>query len=48
MAGRKFFRPVNAAPGLSLNVDVSALPNEIAAVSNEFTVAALEPFVPIR
>jgi L-ascorbate metabolism protein UlaG (beta-lactamase superfamily) len=43
-----FFRPVDAPPGLSLNVDVSALPNEIAAVSNEFTVAALEPFVPVR
>lgn len=36
-----FFRPVDADPGLSLNVNVSAVPGEIAAVSRDITVATL-------
>lgn len=43
-----FFRPVEAAPGLSLNVHVARVPDEIAAVSADFTVAALRPLEPQR
>lgn len=41
-----FFRPAEAEPGLSLNVNVAAVPDEIAAVSRDFTVAALAPLQP--
>jgi L-ascorbate metabolism protein UlaG (beta-lactamase superfamily) len=39
-----FFRPLEAPAGFSLNVNLAAFPEEIAAVSGEFAVAALEPF----
>lgn len=41
-----FFRPLDTTPGFSLNVNLAAFPEEIGAVSREFAVAALEPFVP--
>lgn len=43
-----FFRPVDAAPGLSLNVALARVPEEIAAVSRDFTVTALRPMEPVR
>ena len=36
-----FFRPLDAAPGFSTNVNLAAWPEEIAAVSDDFVVAAL-------
>jgi len=39
-----FFRPLDADPGFSLNVNLAAWPEEIGAVSHEFAVAALQPF----
>lgn len=42
-----FFRPAEATPGLSLNVALRAVPEEIGAVSDEFRVAALRPFQPV-
>ena len=36
-----FFRPLGGAPGFSTNVNLAAWPEEIAAVSDDFTVAAL-------
>ncbi len=38
-----FFRPLSAPLGFSTNVNLSALPEEISAVSREIAVAALEP-----
>jgi L-ascorbate metabolism protein UlaG (beta-lactamase superfamily) len=38
-----FFRPLDAPIGFSTNVNLSALPEEIQAVSQEIEVAALEP-----
>jgi L-ascorbate metabolism protein UlaG (beta-lactamase superfamily) len=38
-----FFRPLDAAMGFSTNVNLTALPDEVAAVSRDFTVAALAP-----
>ena len=38
-----FFRPLSAPTGFSLNVNLSAFPDEIAAVSRDITVAALKP-----
>jgi L-ascorbate metabolism protein UlaG (beta-lactamase superfamily) len=43
-----FFRPVEGEQGLSLNVGLARLPDEIAAVSSDFGVAALEPLTPVR
>ena len=40
-----FFRPLNTPAGFSLNVNLAAFPDEIGAVSRDFAVAALEPFV---
>jgi L-ascorbate metabolism protein UlaG (beta-lactamase superfamily) len=40
-----FFRPLDTPTGFSLNVNLAAFPEEIGAVSREFAVAALEPFV---
>jgi hypothetical protein len=37
------FRPVDAAMGFSTNVNLAAVPDEVAAVSRDFTVAALLP-----
>lgn len=41
-----FFRPLAAPLGFSTNVNLSALPEEIHAVSRDITVAALEPCSP--
>ena len=38
-----FFRPVDAPLGFSTNVNLSAFPDEVATVSRDFAVAALEP-----
>lgn len=39
-----FFRPLDRPAGFSLNVNLAAFPEEVAAVSHEFQVAALKPF----
>lgn len=39
-----FFRPLDAPAGFSLNVNLTAFPEEVAAVSSDFAVAALRPF----
>jgi L-ascorbate metabolism protein UlaG (beta-lactamase superfamily) len=39
-----FFRPLDTPAGFSLNVNLAAFPDEIAAVSQDFTTAALRPF----
>jgi len=38
-----FFRPLAADIGFSANVNLTALPEEIAAVSRGIAVAAIEP-----
>jgi len=38
-----FFRPITAPIGFSMNVNLAAFPEEIAAVSGDIAVAALEP-----
>jgi L-ascorbate metabolism protein UlaG (beta-lactamase superfamily) len=38
-----FFRPLDAPLGFSLNVNLAALPEEVAAVTGDVGVAALEP-----
>jgi L-ascorbate metabolism protein UlaG (beta-lactamase superfamily) len=38
-----FFRPLDAPMGFSMNVNLSALPEEIGKVSREFRVVALRP-----
>lgn len=38
-----FFRPVDAPMGYSMNVNLAAVPDEVAAVSGDFTVATLPP-----
>jgi L-ascorbate metabolism protein UlaG (beta-lactamase superfamily) len=43
-----FFRPLSAPAGFSLNVNLAAFPAEIDAVSRDFAVAALAPFVAYR
>ncbi|MDO9355855.1 MAG: MBL fold metallo-hydrolase [Solirubrobacteraceae bacterium] len=43
-----FFRPVEGEQGLSLNVGVRHLPDEVGAVSDEFAVAALRPLETYR
>ncbi len=40
-----FFRPLDQPAGFSLNVNLAAFPEEVAAVSRDLQVAALEPFV---
>ena len=42
-----FFRPIDAAMGFSLNVNLAALPEEVAAVSADFAVATLPPLEPV-
>jgi L-ascorbate metabolism protein UlaG (beta-lactamase superfamily) len=42
-----FFRPLDGDGGFSLNVNLAAFPEEIGGVSQEFAVAALEPFQPV-
>jgi L-ascorbate metabolism protein UlaG (beta-lactamase superfamily) len=41
-----FFRPLDVPAGFSLNVNLAAFPEEIGAVSHDFAVAALQPFLP--
>jgi L-ascorbate metabolism protein UlaG (beta-lactamase superfamily) len=38
-----FFRPIDAAMGFSTNVNLAAVPDEVAAVSRDFSVATLPP-----
>jgi L-ascorbate metabolism protein UlaG (beta-lactamase superfamily) len=38
-----FFRPIDAAMGFSTNVNLAAVPDEVAAVSGDFAVATLAP-----
>jgi L-ascorbate metabolism protein UlaG (beta-lactamase superfamily) len=42
-----FFRPLGEPVGFSLNVNLAALPDEINAVSEDFSTLALQPFAPI-
>jgi L-ascorbate metabolism protein UlaG (beta-lactamase superfamily) len=42
-----FFKPVDAAMGFSTNVNLAAVPDEVAAVSRDFTVATLQPMQPV-
>jgi L-ascorbate metabolism protein UlaG (beta-lactamase superfamily) len=42
-----FFRPIDAAMGFSTNVNLAAVPDEVAAVSRDFTVATLPPMRPV-
>jgi L-ascorbate metabolism protein UlaG (beta-lactamase superfamily) len=42
-----FFRALDQRQGFSLNVNLAAFPEEVASVSHEFDVAALEPFRPV-
>ncbi len=42
-----FFRPVDAAMGFSTNVNLAAVPDEVAAVSRDFQVATLAPLEPV-
>lgn len=43
-----FFRPLDGDQGLSLNVRLAAVPDEIARVSADFDVVALRPLQPVR
>jgi L-ascorbate metabolism protein UlaG (beta-lactamase superfamily) len=42
-----FFRPIDAAMGFSTNVNLSAVPEEVATVSRDFAVATLLPMQPV-
>jgi L-ascorbate metabolism protein UlaG (beta-lactamase superfamily) len=42
-----FFRPIDAAMGFSTNVNLAAVPDEVAAVSRDFEVATLPPLEPV-
>ncbi|HEY8303095.1 MAG TPA: MBL fold metallo-hydrolase [Solirubrobacteraceae bacterium] len=42
-----FFRPIDAPMGFSTNVNLAAVPDEIAAVSRDFEVATLSPMKPV-
>lgn len=42
-----FFRPIDAAMGFSTNVNLAAVPGEVAAVSRDFEVATLPPMEPV-
>ena len=42
-----FFRPLDAPMGFSLNVNLSAFPEEVGAVSRDFTVATLPLLKPV-
>ena len=41
-----FFRPIDAKMGFSTNVNLSAVPDEVATISRDFTVATLAPMQP--
>jgi hypothetical protein len=42
-----FFRPIDAAMGFATNVNLAAVPDEVAAVSSDFAVATLSPMQPV-
>lgn len=42
-----FFRPIDARMGFSTNVNLAAVPDEVAAVSRDFEVATLPPMEPV-
>ena len=42
-----FFRPIDASMGFSTNVNLAAVPDEVAEVSRDFTVATLSPMEPV-
>jgi L-ascorbate metabolism protein UlaG (beta-lactamase superfamily) len=42
-----FFRPLGAAMGFSTNVNLAAVPDEVAAVSRDFTVATIPLMQPV-
>jgi L-ascorbate metabolism protein UlaG (beta-lactamase superfamily) len=42
-----FFRPIDASMGFSTNVNLAAVPEEVAAVSRDFAVATLSPMEPV-
>jgi L-ascorbate metabolism protein UlaG (beta-lactamase superfamily) len=42
-----FFRPIDAAMGFSTNVNLAAVPDEVAAVSRDFAVATLPAMKPV-
>jgi L-ascorbate metabolism protein UlaG (beta-lactamase superfamily) len=42
-----FFRPIDASMGFSTNVNLAAVPDEVAAVSRDFAIATLSPMEPI-
>ncbi len=43
-----FFRPVDGEQGMSLNVNLAGVPEEIGAVSGDFEVVALRPLETVR
>lgn len=43
-----FFRPLESDQGMSLNVQLAAVPDEVARVSRDFDVVALQPLEPVR
>lgn len=43
-----FFRPLEGSQAMSLNVHLAAVPEEIARVSRDFDVVALQPMQPVR
>jgi L-ascorbate metabolism protein UlaG (beta-lactamase superfamily) len=43
-----FFRPLSAPMGFSMNVNLAAVPEEVAAVSRDFDVATLALMEPVR
>jgi L-ascorbate metabolism protein UlaG (beta-lactamase superfamily) len=42
-----FFRPLNATMGYATNVNLAAVPDEVATVSHDFTVTTLPPLHPV-
>jgi L-ascorbate metabolism protein UlaG (beta-lactamase superfamily) len=43
-----FFRSIDAPMGFSTNVNLAAVPDEVGAVSRDFSVATLAPMQPLR
>jgi len=43
-----FFRPIDSPMGFSTNVNLAAVPDEVATVSRDFEVATLSPMQPVR
>jgi L-ascorbate metabolism protein UlaG (beta-lactamase superfamily) len=42
-----FFKPIDATMAFSTNVNLAAVPDEVSAVSRDFTVATLQPMQPV-